>query len=321
MASSDRGLRMETGPGSPRISVVIPTFNRAHIISRALASVFAQRHPAAEVIVIDDGSTDRTVDLLASYGEKIRVLNQNHGGPSRARNLGVASATSPWIAFLDSDDTWGVEHLAHFARAVAATGGRAALYFDNAEWETPEGVTTYWKLHNYVPSGDIEFVQDARPLVYREVQPMLLPFTMVRKDAYESVGGLWEQLWSAEDTHLFLKLGTEYPFCAVNALGGRVVSDALNANSRLTTTYSTDTPRRWTALVAMYHGLLARYPELPDVYVDLVKDWLAGSHWRLSRIAWSERKGATFAGEIFRTIATRPKTLMDILLGRLRGTR
>jgi hypothetical protein len=317
VAACDRGIVMDTGSGRLRVSVVIPTFNRAPIIDRALASVFAQTHPADEVIIVDDGSTDNTVDVLSSYGNAIRLLHQNHGGPSRARNLGVSAATSPWVAFLDSDDAWEPWHLARLMEAVAATDGRAALYFDNAEWETADGVTTYWDLHGYAPSRDIELIPDAKPLVYREVQPMLLPFTLLRKDVYESAGGLCENLWSAEDTHLFLRLGTEHPFCAVKALGGRVTSDVANSNSRLTTTYNTDTRRRWTALITMYHDLLARFPDLPEVYVAQLNDWLAGSHWRLSRISWKEGKYAGFLAELLRTVRTSPKTLWNIVLGRL----
>lgn len=304
-----------------RISVVIPTYNRAHIIERALGSVFAQTVPPAEVIVVDDGSTDATPELLSSYGPRVKVLLQNHGGPSRARNLGVAAAVSPWIAFLDSDDTWSTTHLERLAGAVAATGGEAALYFANAEWETAGGVRTFWDLHGYRPAGAIDFVRDAAGLVYREVQPMLLPFSLFRKDAYESSGGLWEKLWSAEDTHLFMRLGALFPLCAVDSLGGRVTSDELNNNQRLTTSFSSDTRQRSKSLIAMYHDLFARFPDLPPQYVDRLRDWLAGSHWRLSRIAWREGRYGEFLQELFRVVRIRPKSLWGIVLDRQRRTR
>jgi glycosyltransferase involved in cell wall biosynthesis len=312
---------MEPGSDGPHISVVIPTYNRAHIIGRALASVLSQSYPASEVIVVDDGSTDNTAEVIGQFGGKVRLVHQNHGGPSRARNLGVAEAASPWIAFLDSDDAWYTGHLSALAGALTATQGQAALYFDDAEWETSRGVTTYWKLHNYTATAAVDFAADARPLVYREVQPMLLPFILVKKEAYQRSGGLWEKLWSAEDTHLFIRLGTEYPFCAVNALGGRVVSDAANENGRLTTAFSSDSQNRWKSQIMMFGDLLSRFPDLPKVYADQVVDWLAESHWRLSRIAFSQKNFVTFVEELLKAIRTRPNTLKNILLGNLRGTR
>lgn len=89
-----------------RVSVIIPTYNRAKTIERAVDSVLAQTWKLIEVIVVDDGSTDNTVDILQTYGGKIRVIRRENGGPSAARNTGIKSATGEIISFLDSDDTW-----------------------------------------------------------------------------------------------------------------------------------------------------------------------------------------------------------------------
>ena len=89
------------------ISVVIPTFNRAEVVGEAIESVLAQTYPSVEVIVVDDGSTDSTVDLLEErYGSEphVRVIAAEHGGVSQARNVGIEAATGELLAFLDSDD-------------------------------------------------------------------------------------------------------------------------------------------------------------------------------------------------------------------------
>jgi glycosyltransferase involved in cell wall biosynthesis len=88
------------------VSVVIPVRNRERWIARALDSAFAQTVLPAEVIVVDDGSTDGTMDVVDRYGERVRVLRRGGGGAYAARNAGIRAATSPLIAFLDSDDAW-----------------------------------------------------------------------------------------------------------------------------------------------------------------------------------------------------------------------
>jgi GT2 family glycosyltransferase len=99
---------------SSLVSVVVPTFNRAHVLQRAIDSVLAQGHREIEVIVVDDGSTDDTSDLVQRvYVEDKRVhyVGLPHGGVSVARNAGIGLATGGFIAFLDSDDAWQPWHL------------------------------------------------------------------------------------------------------------------------------------------------------------------------------------------------------------------
>src|SRR5438270_1869450 len=88
------------------ISVIIPTYNRAHLIKRAIDSALKNLLPGDEIVVVDDGSTDNTVEVLSSYGTAVRLIVAQHGGAGAARNLGVSSAHNPLIAFLDSDDEW-----------------------------------------------------------------------------------------------------------------------------------------------------------------------------------------------------------------------
>ncbi len=88
------------------ISVVIPTYNRASLLPRALDSVLRQSYPAREIIVVDDGSTDETAKLLDRYGSSVIVIRQENRGVSAARNRGIEQATGEWIALLDSDDAW-----------------------------------------------------------------------------------------------------------------------------------------------------------------------------------------------------------------------
>ena len=88
------------------VSVVIPTLNRCHTLKRALESVYAQSRQPDEVIVVDDGSTDNTADLIQEQFPQVCFIRQDNKGVSNARNTGLGRAEGEWIAFLDSDDEW-----------------------------------------------------------------------------------------------------------------------------------------------------------------------------------------------------------------------
>lgn len=108
----------------PAVSIIIPTYNRAAFLGRALASVAAQSWTDYEIIVVDDASTDETPTFLRARGAaepRLRVVNHRRGphGPAGARNAGLAVARADWVAFLDSDDEWAPDKLAHFVAAIA----------------------------------------------------------------------------------------------------------------------------------------------------------------------------------------------------------
>ncbi len=90
----------------PLVSVIIPTYNRAKLVCRAIDSALNQTYKNIEIIVVDDGSKDNTREVLAAYGEKIKNLYKENGGESSARNFGIQRAGGEYLAFLDSDDQW-----------------------------------------------------------------------------------------------------------------------------------------------------------------------------------------------------------------------
>lgn len=93
------------------VAVVVPAYNNAGFVGRAIDSILAQTLPADEIIVVDDGSTDNTADIVRSYGQQVRYIYQESAGASVARNTGIEAAKSDWIAFLDADDEWLPEKL------------------------------------------------------------------------------------------------------------------------------------------------------------------------------------------------------------------
>src|SRR5262245_3320321 len=93
------------------VSVLIPTYNRAHLVARSVESALAAMLPDDELIVADDGSTDNTEQVLAPYAGRIRLLRLPHGGAGVTRNAAIGVATRPLVAFLDSDDEWDSDKL------------------------------------------------------------------------------------------------------------------------------------------------------------------------------------------------------------------
>ena len=97
---------------SALVSCIVPTYNGEAYLCEALESIFAQTYQRLEVIVADDGSTDGTLEVAARYGGRVRVVVQANAGPAAARNLGLRTASAPFLAFLDQDDVWHPEKLA-----------------------------------------------------------------------------------------------------------------------------------------------------------------------------------------------------------------
>ena len=93
------------------ISIIIPAYNSAQCIGRAIDSVLSQSFADYEIIIVDDGSTDNTAQAVGRYGEKVRYIRQDNAGPAAARNRGICEAKGQWIAFLDADDEWLADKL------------------------------------------------------------------------------------------------------------------------------------------------------------------------------------------------------------------
>src|SRR5579871_791259 len=112
------------------ISAVIPTYNRREHVVRAIKSVLCQIPLPTEIIVVDDGSTDGTAEMLRSmFGSSLKVITQENAGVSAARRRGVLEASGEWIAFLDSDDEWTAGHLEVLRDAIVQTSAEIDWIF------------------------------------------------------------------------------------------------------------------------------------------------------------------------------------------------
>jgi glycosyltransferase involved in cell wall biosynthesis len=123
---------------TPRVSVMIPAFDAESYLGEALDSVFAQSLPAFEVIVVDDGSRDRTVEVARSYGERIRLISQERGGNGAARNAAVAVASGDFYAFLDADDRFRPDKLERQMQALDTDPELDMVFGQVQEFISPE---------------------------------------------------------------------------------------------------------------------------------------------------------------------------------------
>ena len=186
----------------PEVSVIIPTYNRGWIIEEALDSVFAQNFKDFELIVVDDGSTDNTRNILKSYPHEIRVIHQQNMGVSAARNQGIASASGKFIAFLDSDDLWLPKKLTTQVKFFSASPD--AMICQTEEMWVRNNVRVNPKERHKKPSGMIFEPSLALCLVSPSA-------VMMRRRLFDEVGLFDEELPACEDYDLWLRVSCRYP--------------------------------------------------------------------------------------------------------------
>ncbi|MCI0698577.1 glycosyltransferase [candidate division KSB1 bacterium] len=182
-------------------SVIIPTFNRVAFLREAIDSVLAQTEKDFELIVVDDGSTDGTRELVAEHGDRIRYFFQPNAGASAARNFGIRHAAGNLMAFLDSDDLWLPKKLARQVQWMAAHSNIMLCYTDEI-W-IRRGVRVNQKMIHAKAGGWI--------------YPLCLPrciispsSVLMRRELFDAVGLFDEQLPVCEDYDLWLRVASRF---------------------------------------------------------------------------------------------------------------
>jgi glycosyltransferase involved in cell wall biosynthesis len=290
---------------NPAITVVIPTRNRSTLVCRALLSVARQSYAAAEVIVVDDGSTDDTVSAIRRLGVTARIIDGGGRGAPAARNAGVAAAQTEWIAFLDSDDLWSEDHLMRMREAIEATRGAASLYFSDVL--LTDGATAFGR-SGFAPRAPFEWRDQGDEWALLAVQPMRMQASVVTRAAYLGCGGQDPALPLRQDTHLFLCLGLSGAVCAVTARTVTMTDDA--GDDRLTEQVPSSDSPYWIETARMYADVLRRFPALDPSHTRELRRRLATAHWRLGRLAWRRRRRAEAASSAWRSARQDPSVIL-----------
>jgi glycosyltransferase involved in cell wall biosynthesis len=189
---------------TPSVSIVIPTYNRAHCVARAVESILAQTFRDFEVIVVDDGSEDDTAEVLAKFGDRIHLIRQENRGVSGARNAGIRAARGKWVAFLDSDDEWHPTKLERQVESLEKL--HTKMCFARCVTERGELIRDIDDLCPKAIESGVYCVEDAVDLICRLKCHPLLPSLIVDKQLLERVGLFDESLYAAEDTRLIYNL-------------------------------------------------------------------------------------------------------------------
>jgi glycosyltransferase involved in cell wall biosynthesis len=181
----------------PRVSVVIPTYNRADVVGRAILSVLAQTEEDLELLVVDDGSTDTTRDVILGFDdERVEYLSGNHEGAAAARNAGARSATATWLTFLDSDDTAAPDWLASLLAETSVEGTALVSCGYTERIEGTEDILRLRMPHMASPSVGpiVELISTGGSY-------------MLRRDLFVQVGGFDPRQAAAQHQELALRLG------------------------------------------------------------------------------------------------------------------
>jgi glycosyltransferase involved in cell wall biosynthesis len=288
---------MHNAASTPRCSVVIPTYNRAHSVGDAIASVLAQTMTDLECIVVDDGSTDDTPALLARIVDpRLRVICGRHAGVAAARNLGVSQARAPLVAFLDSDDLWRPEKLARELAFLERHPEVDAVFSDLEKLDRGRTYRSFMRETDVFrallgersyPDG-VAFTQREMFLLLLEEVPIKPTALTLRRAAFDKAGRFDESWSSSEDWEFLLRFARAHRFGYVDRAMAvlRVGSDSL---------HRTDQPRGETGMIrlltrerrlasqdpearaAAQRGLVRRVKHFAWYYADAGRRWDAAA--------------------------------------------
>lgn len=206
------------------VAVIIPVYNGAAYIAEAVESALMQDGVATEVVVVNDGSTDDTMQVLAAFGDRIRVVDQRNAGPPAARNAGLAAARGDYIAFLDADDVWIQGKLAAQVRHLEQNTDVATVFTEWHVW-APEADGKFKRQ----PEIEANLVNDDIDAAYSgwlynrllfECE-LLTTTVMMRRDTIDQLGGFDLGLFNGDDYDYWLRasrLGKITKLASVGAL-------------------------------------------------------------------------------------------------------
>ncbi|MBN1344652.1 MAG: glycosyltransferase [Phycisphaerae bacterium] len=274
-----------TRQSSRRVSVIMPCYNAAAYVAEAVEDVLAQTHRQVELIVVDDGSTDGSADIVAGYGPPVRLIRQSNAGCSAARNAGLACATGTYVAFLDADDRWDHRFLETMIEAIEA---------EPNEDDDPRpdlvycGWARFWgNLDNarpFVPQ-DLDARGRDKLALMLQCCPFPIHAVLVRLKKLREVGGFDRRFPPAEDYHLWLRLATRCRFRRVP----KVMAYYRRHPNQQTADHYRPTLKRWRMLrdfVETHRSHLRHIPreELSDWVNDVFRreGYAAYSRWDLS---------------------------------------
>jgi GT2 family glycosyltransferase len=267
-----------------RVSVVIPAYNQSQYLKTTIQSVLSQTYPASEIIVVDDGSTDATSEVVREFGQTIQYIYQDNQGLAGARNTGIWKASGDYLAFLDSDDEWRPNYLEAMLALISANPD-GAVYYCCAQCMDVAGDDLPQQAGALLPSPD-EFYHTLLSANF------LIPSTvLLKRQVLLEAGGFDETtrvMNGCEDWDLWLRLSSKYPFVGTlkclaryrvhaQSMSSQVEKMQLAVRAVMEKHFGPDDgqPLHWSANKLQAYGGLYKYCVLS--FVTRQNDWLAAT--------------------------------------------
>ncbi|MBY0577511.1 MAG: glycosyltransferase [Burkholderiales bacterium] len=199
----------------PVVSVIIPSYNCERYIGETIGSILNQTFRDLELIVVDDGSTDRTQEIVQSFGEPVRLVTQTNSGVCAARNRGIAEAKGAFICLMDHDDYWFPDKLARQLGALQDQAEAGVVYSPFIMWH-PCADGSFPAPSSLAPPPEPDEIDpEYSGWIYHHLMLdciMLTSSAMFRKEVFEKCGAFDLSLPYSEDWELWLRIAREYPF-------------------------------------------------------------------------------------------------------------
>jgi glycosyltransferase involved in cell wall biosynthesis len=291
----------------PLVSVIIPNYNHASYIADAIHSVLAQEYPHVEVIVVDDGSTDNSCEVIGSFGQRVRAIWQKNQGLSAARNTGIQIAQGEYIALLDADDMYEPDFLSTLVPLLQANPHVGACHCG----------------YQFVDHRNRPLAQrEARSIPAEEFYTTLLggnflvpEAILVRRSCYEDVGPFDTSLRASEDWDLWLRIARDFKIMGTTRIltRHRILPGSMSSDpTRMLTNrlivlgkhvgaLDEDSPSTWTLIQRCTYG---------KVYLKAVVEYLQVENVQQAHLYFKKM------AEIAPDLLTRQETLYEIGCGR-----
>lgn len=252
----------------PAVSVIMPIYNGERYVQEALESVFAQTFSDYDVLCVDDGSTDRSIQLLERYRSRLTVITQANVGQSAARNQGVHASTGRYLAFLDQDDRWYPHKLAQQVDLLEARKDVVMVYCNSDRMDSEGRILQVGATKAEQPSAKAS-------LLGRLIgEGLVLPSSMlIRRDVFERVGGFDPQLRGFEDFDLCARLTKqgEIAFFEESGMCYRTHENGFNRAGGLTIVRSRE--RFLLRMRELYAEDMRRQSLINEMLAECYSDW------------------------------------------------
>ena len=274
----------------PKVSVIIPTYNREKFVARAIQSVLDQTYQDYEIIVIDDGSKDNTKDALKPFDHKIRYFFQENSGISRARNRGIQESVGEYIAFLDSDDRWIPEKLA-IQVEILDQNKNVGIVYSKMIILDEQGNPCGFKPEEKTGKNFLELM---------EIRGDIATSTVItRKECFEKVGKFDLDLPPMEDFDMWLRIAKFYEVYEVEDATFAYYYEHKQQET-------SNTHKVYGGLVKLEAKILDMSKDAPRRIQNKVKRRLCMHQYTLSRICYKEGKPSESFSHVLKSIARNP---------------